>query len=402
MKLIRHIGFLKEVFFYTLTAFGGPQGHFGMMLKTFVEKRKDVSEKELIDLIAFCQMLPGPSSSQTITLIGYKRGGIILAILSLLIWILPAAILMTAFSFLIIHLDKNLLSKDVFVFVKPMAVGFIVYASLKAQKISVKSQAAIIIMICSMLATIFIRSPWVFPILIILGGVITNFTNKKFPPKDTKAYTVKWKNIFWFFLVFILAGFFSEFARVHHWQYARLFNLFENFYRFGSTIFGGGQALYPMMHEQFISLPQIRNTQTLMTNDQFMTGIGMVNAIPGPVFSICSYVGGLSMSSFGFGAQLAGSFVALIGVFLPSTLLLFFFFPIYQNLKQYPIIFCALEGLNSVVAGILWASAFILFRSLGFNFEGAMIILGTFLLLQFTKIPPPIIVLCWLILGFIF
>jgi chromate transporter len=81
---------------------------------------------------------------------------------------------------------------------------------------------------------------------------------------------------------------------------------------------------------------------------------------------------------------------------------LFFFFPIYQNLKQYPIIFRALEGLNSVVAGILWASAFILFRSLGFNFEGAMIILGTFLLLQFTKIPPPIIVLCWLILGFIF
>ena len=88
--LLRHIPFLRTVFFYSLTAFGGPQGHYGMMLKTFVQKRHDVDEQELLDLMSFCNMLPGASSTQTITLIGYKRGGLSLAVLTLLIWIFPA------------------------------------------------------------------------------------------------------------------------------------------------------------------------------------------------------------------------------------------------------------------------------------------------------------------------
>jgi len=98
--LLRHIRFLKAVFLHSITAFGGPQGHFGMMLKTFVHKRRDVTEKELLEYNAFCQLLPGASSTQTLTLIGYKRGGIPLAVITLLIWILPASIMMGALSFL--------------------------------------------------------------------------------------------------------------------------------------------------------------------------------------------------------------------------------------------------------------------------------------------------------------
>jgi hypothetical protein len=74
--LFRHIAFLKTVLLYSLTAFGGPQGHYAMMLKTFVQKRKDVTEEELLEYNAFCQLLPGASSTQTLTLIGYKRGGV--------------------------------------------------------------------------------------------------------------------------------------------------------------------------------------------------------------------------------------------------------------------------------------------------------------------------------------
>ena len=87
MVLLRHIPFLKAVFYYTISAFGGPQGHLGMMIKTFVEGRRDVTKEELMEYVAFCQLLPGASSTQTITLIGYKRGGVPLAILTLLIWI---------------------------------------------------------------------------------------------------------------------------------------------------------------------------------------------------------------------------------------------------------------------------------------------------------------------------
>jgi chromate transporter len=85
LNLHRHIPFLKAVLLHSIGAFGGPQGHFGMMIKNFVHRRHDVTEQELLEYNAFCQMLPGASSTQTLTLIGYKRGGIPLAILTLLI-----------------------------------------------------------------------------------------------------------------------------------------------------------------------------------------------------------------------------------------------------------------------------------------------------------------------------
>jgi chromate transporter len=94
MQLLRHIPFLKAVFLHSISAFGGPQGHIGMMMKTFVNRRRDITQEELMDYNAFCQLLPGASSTQTLTLIGYKRGGIPLAVLTLIIWILPACVIM--------------------------------------------------------------------------------------------------------------------------------------------------------------------------------------------------------------------------------------------------------------------------------------------------------------------
>ena len=117
INLIRHIPFLRAVFLHSISAFGGPQGHFGMMLKTFVDRRKDVSKEELMEYISFCQMLPGASSTQTLTLIGYKRGGVLLAVITLLIWILPACCLMGAFSFLVSNIGEMNLKINVFKFI---------------------------------------------------------------------------------------------------------------------------------------------------------------------------------------------------------------------------------------------------------------------------------------------
>src|SRR5436190_12982113 len=101
---------------HSITAFGGPQGHLGMMMKTFVHRRKDLTEKELLDFDSFCQLLPGASSTQTLTLIGYKRGGIPLAIMTLVIWILPACLLMGSLSFLIEYINEKTLRTDIFKF----------------------------------------------------------------------------------------------------------------------------------------------------------------------------------------------------------------------------------------------------------------------------------------------
>lgn len=399
MSIYRHIPFLKEVLKYSLTAFGGPQGHFGMMTKTFVEKRKDVTVEELMDFMSFCQILPGPSSTQTITLIGYKRGGFPLALVTLLIWILPATIMMTGLSFLIQYFDAQSIQTNLFKFIQPMAVGFLAYAAFKAMRISVNHPATYSIMLVAFLITILFRSPWIFPLLIVVGGIVTNFSNKRIPDIHTTKKPIKWINIWWFIFVFLIAGFFSEFARLQHWHYARAFNLFENFYRFGSFVFGGGHALMPMMYEQFVLHPEHTQGNPYLSPAQFLTGAGMINAIPGPVFSICAYIGGLSMSSYGWYGHLIGSMVATIAVFLPSVLLLFFFFPIFNNLKQYTVIYRALEGIHAVIVGIMWASGVILFKSVNFEWASVVVILITFGLLMYSKIPAPLIVLGWLLLG---
>src|SRR4051812_1264701 len=120
--LHRHVPFLRSVLAYSVTAFGGPQGHIGMMVKTFTEERHDVTEEELLEYNAFCQMLPGPSSTQTVMLIALKRGGIPLAIVTLLIWMLPAACIMGAFSFLVYYIDVRDILPNLFAFIQPMSV----------------------------------------------------------------------------------------------------------------------------------------------------------------------------------------------------------------------------------------------------------------------------------------
>jgi len=110
----------------------------GMMLKTFVHKRRDVTEEELVEYNSFCQLLPGASSTQTLTLIGYKRGGVSLAVLTLLIWLAPACILMGAFSFLLTN-NKQDLTSSLFKYIQPVAIGFLFYASIRMFSISIKN-----------------------------------------------------------------------------------------------------------------------------------------------------------------------------------------------------------------------------------------------------------------------
>ena len=406
--LLRHVPFLKSVFIYSFTAFGGPQGHMGMMVKTFVQKRKDVTEDELLEYNSFCQMLPGPSSTQTVTLIAFKRGGIPLACVALLLWVFPAALIMSLFSFLIVYVIPadgpavGNLPQKLFGYVQPMSVGFVCYAAARMMKTSIRYVATGSIMLGSIVATVLIKSPWIFPVLLVLAGTISNFSNRRIPGTQQKPKRIKWINLWLFALLFISAGVLSELARTQQWAHELVYHVFENFYRFGSIVFGGGQALMPMIYYQYVDAPLHLHSQAVITSKQLLTGGGLVNAVPGPVFSICAYVGGLAMSSEGPVWQVLGCIVATTAVFLPSTLLLFFFFPIYENLKHHVIIFRSLEGINAAMVGIIWASGLVLFQSLPFEWSNLVVVVITFCLLYFSKIPSPLIVLGWLLMGLTF
>lgn len=417
MKLFRHIPFLRAVFFHSITAVGGPQGHIGMMMKTFVDRRKDVTKEELMEYISFCQLLPGASSTQTLTLIGYKRGGLPLAVLTLIIWILPACSLMGGLSFLVSNIEKDALHTSIFQFIQPMAIGFLAYAAMKAFRISVTNPITRVIMLVAFTATYFLfKTPWVFPSLIILGGIATNFSSKRIPEKEViKPRHIRWTNIWLFVLIFIVAGFLSETARKQNWENRRAFNLFENFYRFGSIVFGGGDVLIPLMLDQYVARPnsermlQKKDSNVIrIEREELLTGAGIVRAIPGPVFSIASFTGGIAMKKEGVSGQLLGCLIGSVAIFLPSALLILFFFPVWQNLKKFVVVYRSLEGINAAVVGIMFAATFYLLKDvsiISFNtisFLNISVIIGTVLILQFTKIPPPFIVLFCLLLGFIF
>jgi chromate transporter len=419
MILIRHIPFLKTVLLHSLTAFGGPQAHFGMMMKTFVRRRHDVTENELLEYNSFCQLLPGASSTQVLSLIGYKRGGIPLAVLTLLIWILPAVILMSAFSFLLGYIDKKALSSDVFKFIQPMAVGFLAYASTVSFRLSIHNAITRWIFVVSAIATyVVFKSPWIFPLLIVIGGFVTNISEKRIPQQGTPPKKIKWGNIWLFALVFLAAGVLSELARKNDWPNRRPYNLFENMYRFGSLVFGGGQVLIPMMYEQFVQRPTaprvILKNQDKKENvvsierEDFYIGAGIVRAIPGPVFSIAAFMGGMAISDRGPAWQMAGCAIGAIAIFLPSALLVLFFFPIWHNLKKYAVVYRALEGINAVVVGIMVASTVYMMKDISIidlktvSFINISVIVSTWAVLAFTKIPSPVIVGICLALGWLF
>lgn len=409
--LLRHFAFLRAVLTHSVTAFGGPQAHIGMMMRTFVKETPYVTEKELMEYNAFCQLLPGASSTQTLTLIGYKRGGVPLAILTLIIWILPASTLMGAFSFLLGYIDKKELGTDIFKFIPPMAAGFLGYAILHIFPHAIRNTITWIIMLVSAGATYALfGKTWVIPALIVAGGIATNFSQKRIPQTAEKPRKIRWWNFWLFGFIFIAAGIFSELARSNEWEARKPINLFENTYRMGSLVFGGGQVLMPLMYEQWSVRPETvkdKNPNAIQIDqEKLYTGMGIVQAVPGPVFSIASFTGGMALSDMGVPMQVLGCIIGMIAIFLPSALLVLFFFPIWHNLRKYAVVYRSLEGINAVVVGILLASTFYIMRDISFiepktvSLVNIGVIAGTILLLQFTRILPPFIVMICLLLGY--
>lgn len=411
----QHTSFLKAVFFHSISAFGGPQGHLGMIIKTFVEKRRDISHKELVDINAFCQLLPGATSTQTLTLIGYKMGGVRLAILTLLIWAFPAVLLMSILSLFLSSREDHTIS--LFKYIQPMALGFLAFALTKTMGLVKSKRLRIIMVLCSILTYISFKTPWVFPTVILIGGIAaTYFLPDLDQDISPTRRNLKWIPLLVFFFVFIGSAILSERARKQDWPNRTPFNLFENMYRFGSFVFGGADVLIPVMYEQYVVRPQTNRVKEKNQNaikidrESFLTGAGFVRAIPGPVFSITSFVGGMSMKGKGVGWQLLGCLLAGIGIFLPSFLLVIFFFPLWENLHRLKGLHRFMQGVNAAVVAIMLASIIYLTKDtlMPYLVKPAIesilffaVLIATCTLLVFTRIPAPFIVLGCLALALV-
>ena len=359
MKLLRHLPFLTAVFKHSLTAFGGPQVHIGLLQYRFVDQRKDLSAEELMEYNAFSQLLPGASSTQTIILIANKRGGSFLAFITLLVWILPATFLMALVAILYSYFDLKQELKSLRL-LQPMAIGFIASATIVLYKKAINSTITKIIFICTSFIILFsFKNPWAIPLVIILAGIATNFSKKRIPNDGAAPKAIKWFGLLIFSLLFMIAGFISEQASRQNWEHRKVFNLFENNYRFGSLVFGGGDVLMPMMYEQYVARPNSEHIKKSkrevlkISKEAFLTGSGIVRAMPGPVFSVASFTSAFLLKDKGVAWQFAGAFIGSLGIFLPSFFIVLFFFPIWQNLKRYAIFYRSLEGIYAAVVGIM-------------------------------------------------
>jgi chromate transporter len=386
---VRNYIFLKDIAWLSITAFGGPHVHLSMFIELLVKKRRYLTEAELFELQALCQILPGPTSTQTITAIGFKVGGANLAYLTLLVWILPAVLMMTAAGVGISYLQDDTLSFAKYI--QPMAVGIVAYTAIRTSTKVINTRVGVGLMLLSALFTYFVQTPWVFPFALLISGGITAIRYRKRHPWEPKEkLRIEWSNFILYAAVLLGAAVLGKITM------SLPIRLFENFYRNGSLIFGGGQVLIPLMFTEFV---QFKN---YLSSQEFLSGYALAQAMPGPVFSFCAYIGALSMRAYGFWGQLLGSFVATTGIFLPGTFLIFFIIRFWARLKKYRVVKASLEGIHASSAGLVAAAALLLFEPIEANMLNLSIIGGTFCLLSFTRIPSPLIILSGLAAGFIF
>ncbi|WP_266203741.1 chromate efflux transporter [Pontibacter kalidii] len=386
---LRYYIFLKDVLLLAFTAFGGPQAHIAMMFKLLVEKRRYLTEQELIELNALCSILPGPTSTQTLTAIGYKIGGPNLAYLTLLVWILPAATFMGVAAVVISYLQGQGVSLGFLKYIQPMAVGFVAYAAYMISAKVIHTKTAVSLMVVSAILAYFFHSPWVFPALLLAGGAVTAFRFKQHPHEPNKRLHIEWANFILYVAVLVVAALLGAYTS------SLPMRLFENFYRNGSLVFGGGQVLIPLLYTEFVDF------KGYLTGEEFLSGYAIAQALPGPTFSFTSFVGNLAMREYGIAGQFLGSFVATAGIFLPGTFLIFFVIRFWDELKKYRVIRASLEGISAVSSGMVVAAAILLYHPIESTILNFSIVVVTFCLLMFTKIPAPVLILTGLLLGFV-
>lgn len=355
-----------------------------------VNGRGYLTESELIELHALCQILPGPTSTQTITAIGFRIGGPGLAYLTLLVWITPAVTIMTVTGIIFSSLHENQISLEFTKFIQPMAIGFVGYAAYLITTKVVKTRLAYVILAISAVLSYTLGSPFIFPVIILAGGAATAIQYRKQPKSERRGRPkIIWTNLILWAGVLAFAAFLGKITQ------ERPIQLFENFYRNGSLIFGGGQVLVPLLLSEFV------NFKHYLSPEEFLSGFAVVQAIPGPVFSFSSYIGALSMREYGTIGEVLGGIFAAIGIFLPGTFLIFFVIRFWDDLKKYRIVRASLEGINAASSGMVIAATLLLFDPMDVNVINVSIIAGTFAILAYTKVPAPLIILCGLGLGFI-
>ena len=367
------------------TSFGGPIAHLGYFPDEYVRRRKWLDEKSYADLVALCQFLPGPASSQVGIGIGIIRGGLIGGIISFLGFTLPSVIGLIIFASLIEGLDIE--NAGWIHGLKMVAVAIVAHAILGMAKNLTPDLQRKTIALFALVITLLWQSVFSQIGVIILASVIGHFLYKQQSIEQSHEYisfpiSKKFASFclgLFFVLLFLLPVIREIFA--YPW-----IAMFDSFYRSGSLVFGGGHVVLPLLEREFVP-------SEWLSEEAFLAGYDATQAVPGPLFTFAAYIGTV-INGWG------GGIFATFAIFLPAFLLIIGVLPFWNTLCKNAKIQSALLGVNAAVVGILisafyhpiWTSSIL--NATDFAFAAVL-----FSMLVYWKSPPWIIVITGAIGG---
>ncbi len=330
-----------------LTSFGGPIAHLGYFHEEYVKNRKWIDEQSYADLVALCQFLPGPASSQVSIAIGILRARFLGGLAAWIGFTLPSALALIAFAFGIGAFagagDAGWLHG-----LKVVAVAVVAQAVWgMARSLCPDRERATI----AILAAIFTLA-WPSAVGQLSSIVIAGLTGAViFPGQTTSSpsqmrfpVTKKTGIAAWIIFFVLLVGlpFYRQISPSHGLE------VFDSFFRVGSLVFGGGHVVLPLLQTEVVGPGWV-------TNEQFVAGYGATQAVPGPLFTFSAYLGAV-MSSEPNGWT--GALLALVAIFLPSFLLVTGALPFWDLLRSVRMFQSALKGINAAVVGLLLAALY--------------------------------------------
>lgn len=359
-----------------VTSFGGPIAHLGYFREELVTRRKWVSESQYAELVALCQFLPGPASSQLGFALGLIRGGYLGALAAWAAFTLPSVLLLMLFAVGAVSLSGPV-GQGVLVGLKAVAVAVVAHAVWGMARTLTPDLRRIAIGLTAAALTLVV--PGVGQLAAILFGVIVGIfwcrraiENVAEPLTDRVSRRVGITALVVFGL--LLAGLPLLVSLTQNaWV-----EIADAFYRAGALVFGGGHVILPLLQAE----PAIANA---MTPEQFLVGYGAAQAIPGPLFAFAAYLG-FGMQSGG--AATVAAALALLAVFLPGMLLLLAALPFWNCLRENQTVRSAIAGANAAVVGILFAALWNPVIASGITgFAPLVIALMCFLMLTVWKLP---------------
>jgi chromate transporter len=323
-----------------LTSFGGPIAHLGYFRTEFVERRKWLSDGAYADLVALCQFLPGPASSQVGIGLGLSRGGLPGALAAWLGFTLPSAVAMALFGLL---LSIGVLSNAGAWLhgLKVVAVAVVAQALWGMGKTLCPDRARASVAVAGAVLASWLPGVWGQVCVIVAGGTLgwlwlrpmTDLPHSPFPVRHRKRFGIAALAVFFCLLLMlpILAARGDSYG----------LHLFDSFYRAGALVFGGGHVVLPVLQAEVVP-------QGWVSSDAFLAGYGAAQAVPGPLFTFAAYLGAVSLQSPN---GWTGATIALVAIFLPGFLLVVGLLPLWEGARRHPAVQRAMLGVNAGVVG---------------------------------------------------